>query len=585
MHYPNRQKLLPIITSLACLLSFTQLNAMEKDEEIIKPLSSCKAVEEKEGLALNLSLIESLPNEIGMHIIQFLIPKNILGTDHPYSYLNLAHHINLKDILAIQQTSQRLNTLATAVLKNFVRKNVHPHEIMYAQLQAKNEDEVDWSKLAINHFLIKQGAFHLKSIYQDSKKRGFELLKKAAEQGSLQAYKKIISKALSSFSNAHKSIRDDAEKQALKVYSQLNIVLVSLPLEEDEKTYLNAKYANFLQRHSFLPANYEDFQKLNIFCSELYNVLLQLMRRNHPKAHYIIYKFWPYTFAEEDKLAVLKSSADAGYAPAQNLWGIELKAQGDRERSKYYLGLAAGQKNALACYNLKSILEEEGDITGSMYYNDLAVSLGAVSAFYDLGNYYYHIKKDTKRAEEYYWLAAVQGHPYAQERMGILCYHEGQLGPAQHFLLRAAAKNLPIATLQLAYLLLNTGDKESSADYFRQVNDNGERKIQYELGVIHWQEGRTGQAEYYFTLSAEQEFIPSVYGLGRIYYEKGETLLSKYYMKKAAAAKYAEAQVYLKDLERIMRQEISKKKEVKPVTTNFYKGKNKSFHIVLANSG
>lgn len=543
----SRLRLVFIIVNLAYLLCFAQLKAMEKDEEIDgRSLSSRQAPGGTKNSVLETSLIEDLPNEVGMHIIRFLIPKNILGTDQPYSYLNLPQSINLKDILAIQQISQRLNILSTAVLRDFVKNQIHPHEIMCAQSQVKCVEEIDWKKLALTCFFVKQAVFLLKNIYSDGKNKGFMLLKKAAEQGSIQAHKKIISKALPSFLNKSGSTREGVERQALMAHSQLKGMLAFLPLKDDEKAYLKAKYDNLLLRHSFLIANHRNFQMLNLSYNELYNVFLMLGSRGHPRALYTLHKFWPYTFLEENKVAVLQSAADAGYAPAQNKFGVELKQKGDKEGAKYYFRLAAQQKHAAACYNLKCALGEEGNIAESMDYNSLAVSLGFTQAFYDLGSYLHYVKKDIKAAEKYYWLAAVQGHPYAQQDLGKLYYHAGELSIAQHFLLSAAEKNLPIATLQLAFLLFKTGDKERATHYFRLVSDQGECKIQYELGIVHLQEGKIGQAAYYFQLSADQEFVPAIYVLGKIYYDKEDLLLSKYYMKKAAANHYADAQTYLK---------------------------------------
>lgn len=238
-------------------------------------------------------------------------------------------------------------------------------------------------------------------------------------------------------------------------------------------------------------------------------------------------------------LKLLRRSAEAGYAPAQNnLGSYYYRGQGVPQsfaKAAKWIRRAAEQGYAPAQNNLGTLYAKgkgvpQSDAKAALWYRR-AAQQGYVEAQYHLGSMYYHgegVSQSYARAAEWYRRAAKQGHAKAQYFLGDM-YHDGDLprsyDKAEKWYRRAAEQGFAPAQNDLGAMYDHGRgvplNRDKAAKLYRKAAEQGYYRAQYNLGnMYYYGEGvpfNPSLALRWFRRAANQGGADAQYYLGRVY--------------------------------------------------------------------
>lgn len=238
---------------------------------------------------------------------------------------------------------------------------------------------------------------------------------------------------------------------------------------------------------------------------------------------------------DEEAFALLKKSADLGYAEAQctlaTLYYLGKVVEEDNEQAYFYYKKAANQNHAEAQYWL-----------GEIYYNGYGVMQnyseafkwytksaknGDLDAMLSLGNCYLYgdgTKKNVNQAISWYKKGADQNEPGCQYQLGM-CYWDGN----------GVKKN-----------------KSTAFSLFEKSAQQGYARANNKLGLIY-HEGEYADTDFqkamsYYQLAANDGFPTAMYNLGILYQDLNDVENARKWLNEALEAGFEDAREALENL-------------------------------------
>ncbi|KAL3880340.1 hypothetical protein ACJMK2_032588 [Sinanodonta woodiana] len=212
---------------------------------------------------------------------------------------------------------------------------------------------------------------------------------------------------------------------------------------------------------------------------------------------------------------------------------------------------------------------EKGSMQAAIQHWQEASELGYAKAQFNLAVCYETgngVKKDLKKAMEYYHLAAEENHPMSLYNLGVLYLEGGEdVQVNKHlgikYLEKSAELGLAMAQTYLGVYYTEKGSKEDmkiAVEYFKKASEKNDPEAQYSLGLCYEEgwgvEPDECKAAQLYSQAAQSGHDGAMYNLG-IFQQYGlgglpEDLVSaKELFKKAAAAENESAKLQLQELE------------------------------------
>ncbi|SMN00134.1 hypothetical protein SPONN_1287 [uncultured Candidatus Thioglobus sp.] len=128
-----------------------------------------------------------------------------------------------------------------------------------------------------------------------------------------------------------------------------------------------------------------------------------------------------------------------------------------------------------AWYRIAYEYSQQGRNTQAFKWMLKAANVGHIAAQNNIGLSYLHglgVKKDAKKAFEWFKKSALQGLSYAQSELAMLYYRQGNTAQAQKWWQTAADSNDEYAQFNLASLFLEQNKLEKALYWFEKAREN-----------------------------------------------------------------------------------------------------------------
>ncbi|NOZ35740.1 MAG: tetratricopeptide repeat protein [Chlorobi bacterium] len=143
------------------------------------------------------------------------------------------------------------------------------------------------------------------------------------------------------------------------------------------------------------------------------------------------------------------------------------------------------------------------------------------------------LKRDYKRAENFYLKAIKKGNIDALNNLAVLYYDQNKLDLAEEYCKKAAEKGHIKALNNLANIYLLKKDFISAEKYYKETIKKGNISALNNIGILYYNQKKLDLAESFFKKAVEKGDADAAYNLANLYKSKNDFKSAEKYYKEA----------------------------------------------------